>query len=133
MRYLRPLRRRACDDLSLFNFTRFKWGGVTHSDPVYAALDLQLFQEALPPTPKEEDFVIFRALVEAISSVPASVGLCGVLGTIDHPGFWEQFIPSAKRRLPDRHFVDMAYPACWWKGSDGMNFARLRELFAHAL
>ena len=29
----------------MLNFERFKWGGVRHSDPLYAALDLERFAE----------------------------------------------------------------------------------------
>lgn len=147
-------------DLSILNFERFKWGGVRHADPVYAALDLELFLEESPPSPTAEDIGIFRDLVAPIGAVPSSVtsaalhkhfpvtlkankserdqvvavlGLCGVLGTQEHPGFADRFVPYHQRTLPDRHFVDMAYPACWWSGSDGVNGDRLQELFGHAL
>lgn len=147
-------------DLSVLNFERFKWGGVRHSDPVYAALDLELFLEASPPSPTAEDIGIFRDLVAAIGAVPSSVtsgalhkhfpaalkankperdkivailGLCGVLGTREHPGFADRFVPYHQRTLPNRHFVDMAYPACWWRGSDGLNGDCLQALFGHVL
>lgn len=135
-------------------------GGVRHSDPVYATLDLELFCEAPPPPPTAEDLDIFRETIAAISSAPPTVtsaqlhkhlptslrsnkaerdqligilGLCGVLGTSKHPGFGEQFLPAYQRTLPDRHYVDMAYPACWWRGSDGLNEDRLRDVFGHVL
>lgn len=63
----------------------------------------------------------------------AILGLCGVLGTSEHLGFGERFVPLHQRALPDRHYVDMAYPACWWRGEDGVNEDRLREVFGHAL
>lgn len=143
-------------DLSILNFERLKWGGVRHSDPVYAALDLELFLDDLPPAPSAEDIGVLRDLVAAIVAAPepvtsaalhkhfpatlkgnkserdqliAILGLCGILDTHDHPGFAERFVPYYQRTLPDRHFVDMAYPACWWKGLDGMNAVRLRQLF----
>lgn len=147
-------------DLNVLNFSRLKWGGVQHSDPIYAALDLELFCEAPPPAPTTEDVRIFREIVAAIASVPPTVtsaqlhkhfpaslkankaerdqliailGLCGVLGTAQHPGFGERFLPVNQRPLPDRHYVDMPYPACWWRGSDGVNENRLRAVFGHAL
>ena len=103
---------------------------------------------------------IFRDLVAALANAPASVtsaklhkhlptslkankaerdmlvailGLCGVLGTADHPGFFDQFVPVRQRSLPNRHFIDMDYPACWWTRSDGVNTNRLQELFGHVL
>jgi hypothetical protein len=147
-------------DLNVLNFERLKWGGVRHSDPIYATLDLELFAGAPPPAPSEEDLRIFRDLVECLVSVSptltsaqlhkhfpvslkankaerdqivAILGLCGILGTVQHPGFGERFVPEHERQLPDRHFVDMAYPACWWRGSDGLNEDRLREAFGHVL
>ena len=122
--------------------------------------DLALFAETPPPAPTEEDVSIFRDILSAIAAVPATVtsaalhkhfpvslkankaerdqliailGLCGVLGTSEHPGFGEHFIPVHERTLPDRHFVDMAYPACWWRGADGVNAARLTAVFGHVL
>jgi hypothetical protein len=147
-------------DLNVLNFERLKWGGVRHSDPVYAALDLELFSEAPPPAPTEGDLRIFRELIAAIAAVPPAVtsaqlhkylpgslkankaerdqliailGLCGVLGTSHHPGFGVAFVPVHQRVLPDRHYVDMEYPACWWRGGDGLNEFRLQEVFGHAL
>lgn len=147
-------------DLNILNFERLKWGGVRHSDPVYAALDLELFSEAPPPAPTEGDLRIFRELIAAIAAVPPAVtsaqlhkyfpgslkankaerdqliailGLCGVLGTAQHPGFGGGFVPVHQRVMPDRHYVDMAYPACWWRGGDGLNESRLQQVFGHAL
>lgn len=165
-----PLRCRTCGlyeyvhfqqhDLNVLNAERFKWGGVRHTDPIFAALDLELFRADPPPAPTAADIAIFRELIAAISEAPASVtssqlhkhfpvslkankgqrdiiigilGLCGILATPEHPGFFDRFIAASDRSLPNRHFVDMAYPACWWRGSDGLNEVRLQELFGHVL
>ncbi|QOK91960.1 hypothetical protein HF908_11015 [Ralstonia pseudosolanacearum] len=147
-------------DLNLLNFGRFKWGGVRHSDPVYALLDLALSLEAPAPAPTAEDARIFRELVSSISTAPSNstsatlhkhfpptlkanqqernqvveiLGLCGILGTPEHPGYFEAFVPYTKRVLPSRRFVDMAYPACWWTSSSGIDQDRLHALFSHVL
>lgn len=147
-------------DLNVLSFERLKWGGVRHSDPIYAALDLELFLANPPPPPTAADIAVFRDLVEALTGVPATVtssqlhkhfpaslkankaerdqlvavlGLCGVLGTTAHPGFVDSFVPVRQRELPNRHYLDMAYPACWWRGSDGVNVLRVKQLFGHAL
>lgn len=147
-------------DLNVLSFERLKWGGVRHSDPVYAALDLELFLANPAPPPTATDRAILGDLVAMLTSASADVtsaqlhkhfpnslkankperdqliavlGLCGVLGTAAHPGFFDQFVPASQRVLPNRHHIDMAYPACWWRGSDGLNMTRLRELFGHAL
>ena len=148
------------EDLNVLNFERFKWGGVRHDDVLYASFDLNLFLAGEIPTPKPEDVAIFRSLITAISAVPAEVtsatlhthfakvlksnkaereviiailGFCGILGTLEHPGYSDAFIYVSERKLPDRRFVDMSYPACWWRGLVGLNRTKLNEYFGHIL
>lgn len=147
-------------DLNIANFTRLKWGGVDHTSPIYAALDLQLFLEEPTSKPTDEDIEIFKELILNVRNAPFSttsanlhklfpaslksnkaergqliaiLGICGILATPEHAGFSGHFVPRSQRSLPDRHFIDMAYPACWWTGADGVNGERLREVFGHAL
>jgi hypothetical protein len=142
------------------NFERFKWGGVRHAQVEYAAMDLQLLRRDLIPKPSRDDVRIFKELIASIENAPHEVtsanlhkhfpkslkankaerdvvigilGYCGVLGTAEHPGFADTFVASSSRAMPDRRFVDMAYPACWWNGSDGVNQIRLQEYFGHAM
>ena len=148
------------EDLNILNFERLKWGGVRHTDPVYAAMDLELFLKEAPQAPRQEDIQIFRAILSAIETTPpketsavlhkrfakalksnkgerdfiiAILGYCGVLETADHPGFCKHFIPFSQRRLPHGRFSDMPYPACWWTGDSGINKEALREYFGHVL
>lgn len=143
------------EDLNVLNFERFKWGGVRHANPVYALLDLELLSEEPASSPTTDDRRIFGEIVARIAAVPPTVtsaalqshlagifksnkserdqliailGLADVLATVDHPGFARQFVPYALRMLPNRHFVDMAYPACWWVGADGVNSQQVRTL-----
>lgn len=147
-------------DLNILNFERLKWGGVRHNQVIYAAMDLALFLEGEQPNPTNEDILIFKALISAIDSAPLGtgsaalhtlfpkaikankperdviigiLGYCGVLGTPTHPGFSSGFVPFDQRSLPDRRFVDMAYPACWWSSEDGTNKAQLSNYFGHVL
>ncbi|CAN7449220.1 hypothetical protein [Rhizobacter sp. LjRoot28] len=152
--------RERVQDLNVLNFERFKWGGVRHDQVAYAALDLGLFLEAAIPSPTVEDIRIFRTMVSAIDAAPskatsgalhsyfgkvlksnkaerdvviAILGFCGILGTPAHPGFSDAFVPIDQRQLPDRHFVDMPYPACWWRAESGINQSKLAEYFGHVL
>jgi hypothetical protein len=145
-------------DFNVLNFERYKWGGIRHDQVEYALLDLELFTGIEPPQPVPEDLAIFRDLVRAISEAGPTVtsaklqshlapmlksnkaerdvlvailGYCGILGTAEHPGYSDEFVPNQRRRLPDRHFVDMSYPACWWSGVTGLNQAKLTEYFGH--
>lgn len=147
-------------DLNVMNFMRLKWGGVAHTNPVYEVVDLTLFASDPPTPPRAADVALFRELIASISAVPATttspqlhkyfppslkanreernqligiLGLCGVLSTPAHPGFYDRFVLPRDRILPDLRYVDMAYPACWWRGADGINRQRLEELFGHVL
>ena len=147
-------------DLNILNFERIKWGGARHDQPPYAAFDLEQFIRHPPPRPTPVDIRIFRELLEVIRRVPQEttsarlqkhlrgimpsnkderdvligiLGLAGVLGTRAHPGYFKKFVPYNGRELPARRFVDMAYPACWWRGSDGINHEALGYYFGHIL
>lgn len=147
-------------DFNILQFERLKWGGVRHRDIVYAMFDLELFEAAPRVTPTAEDLIVFKAIIETIENLPPGIssaelqrhlpkalpsnkperdvlvgilGYCGILATREHPGFATRFVPENERRLPDRHFVDMAYPACWWTSSAGINKERLNQVFGHLL
>jgi hypothetical protein len=147
-------------DLNVLNFERCKWGGVRHDHVNYALLDLELFLESDPPNPTLEDIELFRNMIAAISAAESTVtsaalqsqfasvfksnkaerdvvvailGYCGVLETVEHPGYAKVFVPASEREIPSRRFVDMAYPACWWNRAEGINELRLSEYFGHVL
>jgi len=56
-------------DLNVLNFERFKWGGVRHDQPLYASLDLQLFQELPRIDPTAGDIAVFKEILQAIVSL----------------------------------------------------------------
>ncbi len=143
-------------DLNILNFERFKWGGVRHDSPVYAAFDLERFASTERPKPTREDIVIMGAILDAIGGVGPEttapqlqgklgglfksnkaereailniLGYCGILRTPGHPGYWDQFVPHDNRELPSHRFVDMTYPACWWRGRDGLDRNALHRVF----
>ena len=146
--------------LSELNFERFKWGGVRHDQPLYAALDLELFSSFGACQPTHDDVATLRQLLQVIQDVPGTttaadlqkhlspvlrsnkaerdisiglLGLCGVMATREHPGHYPAFVAYSNRQLPARCFVDMAYPACWWRGDDGLNEQAIDFWFGHLL
>ena len=150
----------AVQDVNVFSFERIKWGGVRHDGLHYAVFDLGQFAAATVPSPTPSDVRIFKDLLAAIDAAPvettsaalhtvfakclksnksernvliAILGFCGILGTNEHPGYSDRFVPTRARVLPDRHFVDMSYPACWCRRNDGVNRAMLAEYFGHVL
>lgn len=56
------------EDLSVLNFERLKWGGVRHSDALYAAFDLTLFAQLEPVLPTSDDLRIMHEIVEILQS-----------------------------------------------------------------
>ncbi|MDP1799564.1 MAG: hypothetical protein Q8K78_18850 [Planctomycetaceae bacterium] len=147
-------------DLNVLNFERLKWGGVRHDQPLYAAIDLELFRQLPGVAPTAADVAIFKGVLKAIEASPVKtssavlqkslaqavksskaerdvlvgiLGYCGILATPAHPGFLSRFVPWSERDLPDRRFVDMAYPACWWQSADGINAKALAYWFGHVL
>lgn len=151
---------RCARDLNVLNFERFKWGGVRHTSPLYAMMDLELFLESEKPLPTSLDVKIFRELITTIEKLPAGIsgaalegklasiiksnkgerdvivailGFCGVLSTPGNSGFAEKFVADCQRVLPPHRFVDMSYPACWWRSEYGIDRVRLHNYFGHVL
>jgi len=148
------------EDLNVLNFERFKWGGVRHDQPMYASMDLELFRRLPRAAPSVADVTIFKGVLKTIEAAPQKtssaalekrltkalkpskaerdtvvgiLGYCGILATAEHPGYMRRFVPWSDRELPARRFVDMAYPACWWQRSDGVNREGLAYWFGHVL
>ncbi len=148
------------EDLNVLNFERLKWGGVRHLQPLYASFDIELFKQlpCVVPTPK--DVKVLKMVLKAIDAAPASttsaaiekhfgkifksnkserdivvgiLGFCGILETTEHPGFMNRFVMWKERKLPARHWIDMAYPACWWRRLEGINRQAVEYWFGHLL
>lgn len=146
------------NNLNVLNFERFKWGGVRKLDVSYVAFDLEQFERAPRLMPTRSDFETLEGLIVSIRACPPattatqlanalkvipgnrderktpidSLGIASILDTRDHPGFLREFIPAPERRLPNRHFIDSAYPACWWTAAEGINDAALTEVLMSA-
>jgi hypothetical protein len=145
-------------DLNVLNFERLKWGGVRHSQLLYAALDLELFSRLKAPQPTRDDVRPLLTILDTIEAAPANtssaslqkhlakvvrsnkterdvligiLGLCGILRTPEHPGYLRQFVPASARELPPRRFVEMACPACWWTRAHGISKDAVEYWFGH--
>lgn len=142
------------EDLTLLNFERFKWGGVRRDDIAYVAFDLEQFQRAPQDDLTAEAVAVGRSLVAAVraaepdatvvklssllrmvtgnkqerGSLLEVLGVAGVLRTPRHPAYRQSFVAEEERELPSHHNVDTAYPACWWRGRDGLDDAALAEM-----
>lgn len=140
-------------DLNVLNFERFKWGGVRRDNIAYAAFDLHEFgrapREELQSQHADAAWSVFAALEALPAETTATaamsqlavlkgnrqerailldiLGVCGVLETAEYHGYADSFVHYARRKIPDRHNVERAYPVCWWRAKDGVNRAHLRE------
>jgi hypothetical protein len=134
-------------DVSVLNFQRLKWGGVWHSRPLFAALDLEWFTALHVPQPSEIDLQILSTALDRFRSLPSGarpghlekalrgllpsntserrtlidiLGLAGVLVPRNRPTFWGEYPPTMDREGPPRT-SDWSYPVLWWTGIDGIN------------
>jgi hypothetical protein len=142
------------EDLNVLNFERFKWGGVRH--PLYAAFDLERFNQADVPDPTDNDLAILRQIVQIAASMPKSarladlakalaptlpsndaerrtligiLGFCGILRDPQKPGYREGFPPYSVREETPWHKDDWPYPVQWWDGSQGVSSEAIRDWF----
>ncbi len=142
---------------NVFNFERYKWGGVRHTDTEYALFDLEQFLLLPKVTPSEEDLAILKSVLYAMKELPPSkkagvyrelitkkkllksnksevkvllniLGICGVLSGKDVPCYWDYFA-DVWHRAPIEHTNDYAYPVNRWHVSDGVNEDRFFKVF----
>jgi hypothetical protein len=135
-------------NLNVLNIERYKWGGVRHSDVIYALLDLEQFCKLEKFKPTDEDYSIFKSIIKTIKELdekakPRDVekaisklfksnkaerdilisilGYCSILETPEHKGFLKYYTYFVDRQPPPQHFNDWSYPISWWKRKDCIN------------
>lgn len=144
----------AAQDLNVLNFERFKWGGVRRDDLTYVVFDLQQFRRAPRLKVTAEDVALARAVLKTLSELPATttaveavahlkmlkgnkaerevlmdmLGICSILDTGEHHGYAHGFVSAVQRDLPPYHFVDRAYPTCWWRAAAGINLEAVSDV-----
>ena len=146
----------ASEDLNVLNFERFKWGGVRHSKPLYAAFDLERFAETDLPVPTDNDLAILQRTIQTAAAMPERakltdlvkalatilpsnnperrtpvgiLGYCGILRDPLKPGYFEAFPPYSSRPETPWYKDDWPYPVQWWNGSHGVNFEAVADWF----
>lgn len=143
-------------DLSLFNFERYKWGGVRHEHPEYIAFDLEQFAKLDLVEPTEQDFDVMQRIIQAIQKCKPTDGprdlekklalvlksnkaereiliqilaYCGILQPSKRLGYFQSFTNNFEREIPPVNKIDWTYPVCWWRGADGANRSALKYYF----
>jgi hypothetical protein len=141
-------------DMNMLSFERLKWGGVRRDDVIYAGFDLEQFLRA-PREPATGDSVaIGRQVIQALRNAAPDAtvtklasslrvpkgnkeerralfeifGVWGVLKTPGHRSYQHHFVRADDRELPSQHYIDTSYPACWWRGTDGIDEDALKAV-----
>ena len=142
---------------NVFNFERYKWGGIRHTHPEYALFDLEQFLLLPKVTPTEVDWNILKSILHAMEELPSSkkvgayrelitkekllksnkdevevllniLGICGVLSGKNAPCYCDCFV-DVWHRSPKEHINDYTYPVNRWYVSDGINNERFQKVF----
>lgn len=146
---------------NVFNFERYKWGGVRHCMAEYALFDLEQFLK-LPEvkhTPEDEKILsdildcvkdlqpknksgslqklitqrkIIKSNKQEIDSLLDILGICGVLSSEENPCYSEEF-RGVYDRNPPENTNDREYPLNWWRASNGINRKRYEIVFEKSL
>ena len=145
------------DDYNVFNFERYKWGGVRHTSPEYALFDLEQFLLLPRVIPSSEDWDILKSILHAMNELPKSkkagayrelitknkllksnkseveallniLGISGILSGKVAPCYCDEFV-DVWQRSPREHTNDYEYPVNWWHVSDGVNEERFLKVF----
>lgn len=142
---------------NVFNFERYKWGGVRHTHPEYALFDLEQFLLLPKVSPTQADWEILKSILHTMEELPSTkkagayrelitkkkllksnkneveillgiLGVCGVLSGKDAPCYCDRFV-DVYHRSPMEHTNDYEYPVNRWHVSDGVNEERFRKVF----
>ncbi len=143
-------------DLSEFNFERYKWGGVQHELPAFMAFDLEQFASLARVEASEQDVAVMRQIIEVVRRCRADakarelekslaaviksnqaerevlvqvLAYCGILQPAARASYFTTFVKYSERRYPAANRLDWSYPACWWRGADGVNQQALDDYF----
>lgn len=147
--------------LNVFNFERYKFGGVRHTSLDYALFDLQQFIKLPKVTPSDNDKEILNRILECvnklgvndkagklrdlisaekifkctkneISTILDILGICGILESTDFPSYEDNFVDEYER-TPSEHKNDFSYPINRWTSSDSINYKKFEKVFNYKL
>lgn len=131
-------------DRNMLVFEKIMWGGVRLSDISYVWLDLQLLEKTMDLSYNYEEL---RNILDSFATVNVEMSaskfaaslkavkgnkaerevLCGILGICDifqhpdHHGFLNHYPLEIDRELPNQHYIDLAWPFCWYNSRFGVN------------
>lgn len=148
--------------LNVFNFERYKWGGIRHEFIEYAQFDLEQFLKLPKVVPCQQDLEIFNSILKLIrilepskkigslikmiisnkifgtnkaeiSTLLGILGICDVFNSKNHKGYLNHFTNNDSSRDPIEHNNDFKYPVNMWHAYDGVNFDAVSQVFNNQL
>jgi hypothetical protein len=147
--------------LNVFNFERYKWGGVRHTMLDYALFDLEQFIKLPKVTPTDNDKEILNSMLKCvdklaphnkagklrdliisqkilkcnkseISIILDILGICGILVNKDYPSYEDHFVDEY-HRSPVEFTNDFKYPINRWSASDKINYSKFEKVFKYRI
>ncbi len=147
--------------LNVFNFERYKWGGVEHTFLDYALFDLEQFIKLPKVTPTDNDKEILNKILKCIDQLAPHnkvgklrdviisqkilscnksevgnildiLGICGVLVNKDYPSYEDRFV-DLYQRDPIVAKSDFAYPVNRWSASDKIDHSKFKKVFNYEI
>lgn len=148
--------------VNVYNFERYKWGGVRHTYVNYALFDLEQFLKLPKVMPSKNDIEILSNILKCIDIIEPNdkigklkecilkqkifktnknelselleiLGICGVLSSKEFPCYAEKFVPNNGSRDPIEHKSDFGYPINRWHAKDGVNKRRFEVVFKSSM
>lgn len=143
--------------VNVFNFERFKWGGVRHTLLNYVLFDLEMFLTLPKVLPSESDKLILKKILECpkklnpndkasqlvklivqekilkcnkdeVRVILEILSICGILVNKEYPSFCEKFVDEYSRS-PLEYKNDFSYPLNRWRALDGVDYQKVKEIF----
>ena len=147
--------------LNVFNFERYKWGGVRQTHLDYALFDLEQFLKLPKVTPTDKDREILGSMLTCmeklephdkvgklrdlivshrifpcnkseVSVILDILGICGILACQDHPSYEDRFADEYHRD-PIEMKNDFQYPVNRWSACDGMDHSQFEKVFRYRI
>lgn len=145
--------------INVYNFERYKFGGVRYLSIDYVIFDIEQFLKLPKVTPVDNDREILKRILQCVNKLEPNdkigklsttirkekilksnenemrgilniLGICGVLSSNEFPCYEDEFVDEYCR-FPIEHKNDFNYPVNRWRASDGVNFAKFEKVFGY--
>ena len=146
---------------NVFNFERYKFGGVRHTHIDYALFDMEQFLKLPKVIPTDTDKIILSRILECVNKLEKKekvgklrdlivkekifksnknevgvilniLGICGILSSAECPCYEDEFVDEYGRS-PIEYKNDFSYPVNRWRAEDGINYTKFEKVFNYKI